>query len=70
MAGGGGRYLWVVVELVLESLPGALIRVGDGNVVRIWQQLYSIPQQRDPALEERQHSVTEVEALLPKRCAG
>ena len=54
-------HLRVVPELGVEALPGALVRVGHRDVL---QAAHALPQQRDAALEQRQHRVPEVEALL------
>lgn len=60
-------HLLVVPKLVFEALPGALVRVRDDHIVRVGQLLEPLPQQRDAALEQRQHCVAEVEAFLRRQ---
>ena len=57
-------YLWVVPKLIVKSLPGALIRVCNGDVVSIRQGPKLLPGQGDATLKEWQHCVAEIEAFL------
>jgi len=59
-----GARLRVVAELVVEALPGALVGVCDGDVAGVRQPLQPLAHERDAALEQRQHRVAKVEALL------
>ena len=61
MAAGARAHLGVLLKLGMEAFPGALIRVGDGDVLQLG---YALFEQGDAALEERQHIVPEVEAFL------
>ena len=57
-------YLWVVIKLVMEALPGALIWVGHCDIVGVIQLPQHLPQQGNAALKQWQNSVPKVEALL------
>ena len=54
-------HLRILLKLGVEAFPSPLIRVGDGDVFQLG---YALLQQRDAALEQRQHVVAKVEAFL------
>lgn len=57
-------HLWVVAKLVMKSLPGALVRICNGDVVCIGQLSKPLPHQGNAALEQRQHCIPKIESLL------
>ena len=57
------------LELVVEPLPGAFVRVRDRHRVPLREGLEAVYEQRDARLKEGQHRVAEVEALLHRQAA-
>jgi len=57
-------HLWVLPKLRVESFPGSLVWVGDGDVVGVRQGEQGLLDQGDAALKQGQHRVPKVEPLL------
>eukprot|EP00201_Polytomella_parva_P008940 CAMPEP_0175058480 /NCGR_PEP_ID=MMETSP0052_2-20121109/11870_1 /TAXON_ID=51329 ORGANISM="Polytomella parva, Strain SAG 63-3" /NCGR_SAMPLE_ID=MMETSP0052_2 /ASSEMBLY_ACC=CAM_ASM_000194 /LENGTH=221 /DNA_ID=CAMNT_0016323863 /DNA_START=546 /DNA_END=1211 /DNA_ORIENTATION=- len=54
----------VGLELVVETLPGALIGIGNGDVTSVGEHPEALQEERYTGLEQREDGVTEIKALL------